>query len=110
MKRLAAALTFGLTALVAHPAATLACGGCFGPPRPVETQQVVTDHRMVLAIPAEPVPLERQGFFYWDWPLAVGVDQDEFNRQLREMVEGRTGPNSADNAEGPRRELIAPLR
>ena len=67
-------------------------------------------HRMVLAIPAEPVPLERQGFFYWDWPLAVGVDQDEFNRQLREMVEGRTGPNSADNAEGPRRELIAPLR
>lgn len=60
-------------------------------------------HRMVIAIPAEPVPLEQQGFFYWDWPLAVGVDQDEFNRQLREMVEGKARADSPSGAEGPQR-------
>jgi hypothetical protein len=44
-------------------------------------------NRLVVAISAEPVPLERQGFFYWDWPLPEGVDPDEFNRRLRNMVE-----------------------
>jgi len=61
-----------------------------------------SSHPGVAAIPTEPVPLERQDLFYWDWPLAAGVDQGEFNRQLREMIEGTASSNSPDNAEGPR--------
>jgi hypothetical protein len=48
-------------------------------------------HRLVVAISAESVPLERQGFFYWDWPLPEDVDPDELNRRLRTIVDQQAG-------------------
>ena len=48
-KSFGCALVLGL-AMATSPMTALACGGCFAPP---EINQVVTDHRMVMAVHAD---------------------------------------------------------
>lgn len=48
--RYSVALTWAIAAGTAMPSVAEACGGCFAPS---ETQQVVTDHRMVMAVHAD---------------------------------------------------------
>src|SRR5207302_1585480 len=92
----ALAMAFAITAAVSIPNAARACGGCFSPPPPSpERSQVVTDHRMVLALSASETTLWDQiryagspDEFVWVLPLAdaatarIGLGDDNFVEAL----------------------------
>ena len=50
--------------------------------------------RLVIEIPDHPIPLEEQGFFYWDW---ITEDDEKFNGLLRKLSECREHIDEPDS-------------
>ncbi|MEZ4406836.1 MAG: DUF2330 domain-containing protein [Polyangiales bacterium] len=89
--------TLGLlfaTVTALAPAAASACGGCFAPP---EVQQVVTDHRMVMAIHADESILwdqiqysGRPEDFSWVLPVRGMVDLQVASGRFFDLLDAST--------------------
>jgi hypothetical protein len=99
--RLASSLALATLTVVAAPHAALACGGCFAPS---QTVQVVTDHRMVMAVHANESFLWDQirytgspSDFAWVLPVSGDVQVDVAAPEFFDEIDAQT----AIHVQGP---------
>jgi hypothetical protein len=95
-RALATTLALGLLATVGAPSTASACGGCFGPQ---QTVQVVTDHRMVMAIHSDESVLwdqirysGRPEDFSWVLPVRGDVEVMTAEAAFFDQLDALTAP------------------